>query len=866
MITLLSSGWHPHFTALKLRVTLLPAVTWFCLCSFLMSGPLVQAQPLVKPATTAKKSPFPDLIFADQPILNSIAREDAGALREALNGDAGNLNLVHKSGYTPLSAAARVGNRELVQILLDKGAKIEVGTRENSAQSVNAILMAAASGSIEVMQLLLDKGADLQAPQNGPVLNLAVQNGRREMISFLVDKGISLEGSRSGGYSPLILAIQSNLPEMVQFLIEKGAKVNPAEHGNNAYSGYGTPLFSAVQQSNKPIVELLMANGANPMQANRSDNQTPLSFALTNGRRDLVELMLVKSVDINQKDKRGQTLLHLVLTGDGSMTKLLLDKGADINARNSSGYSPLHIAAQTGTIAALKVLLDYHADLNAKTPFGDTPLHLSVSRPPIATAFLAAGADVSIRNARGNLPLHAALRLMLDAKSESNRDATLKMCAALVEKSDVNAKDQLGFSPLQLALLCHQPSIREAILARNPKIDNITAFFDAVARDDTNEVKKLLENKSYLAFMRWPNGQTPLHIAALWNAKNSVDYLLKKGVDINTRDAEANTPLMTLLSADNGDVSPETVGMANYLLDNGADLQSLDNDDESVVHLAVRRGSKELLNVVLKRGANPNTRNRLNQTPLDLLLPGAYEGRTRRLSASLAGLNFEKNISRDLVALLLEKGAEQKEVDTQGNTPLLRAVAMRDAKLVELLLNTGADVNAINSQGETALMRYVSYASNNKDSIEIAKLLIEKGADINASTQYGESVLLRALGNSNIELTRFIVEKGADLNASRAGGDVPLFRIISMGDSELLKLALTKKLDVNVRDSAGYTPLMRAVMYSDGETKLVEALIEAGAEVNTTSPSGQTALDLVRRGNNELTEFLKAHGTKSGRA
>jgi ankyrin repeat protein len=197
----------------------------------------------------------------------------------------------------------------------------------------------------------------------------------------------------------------------------------------------------------------------------------------------------------------------------------------------------------------------------------------------------------------------------------------------------------------------------------------------------------------------------------------------------------------------------------------------------------------------------------------------------------------------------------------------MRVAITRDAAMLALLLSKGAEVNAQNNQGETALTRLASYGGGSgsptaKQAVEAAKVLIDKGADVNMTTQYGETILMRALGNSNKELASLLIEKGADLSPTRPGSEPPLFRIIGMGDNDLLTLAIQKKADLNIKDSAGNTPLMRAVMYGDGKTELVEALIKAGADINAQNLMGQTALDLVRRGNNEVIELLKAHGAK----
>jgi ankyrin repeat protein len=648
---------------------------------------------------------------------------------------------------------------------------------------------------------------------------------------------------------------------MVDFLLEKGASPNGKERGSYGYSYY-SPLYMAVQQNNKEIVAALVAKGADPFATIRNEGQSPFQYAIGNGRRDLVEAMLAKNVDVNTKDRRGMTILHTAVTSSSygaDMVDLLIEKGADPNARNGAGLTPLHLAAQSGNGSVVGTLVRRKGDLTAKTRMGDTPLHLAATRPDVGMALLEAGADPNVRNARGDLPLHLALRTN---GSDAGREAAVNFRMALVNKTDINAKDQFGFTPLQLAILWRQLSVRDAILARKPKLDSTTAFFDAAARNDTTELTKLLAEKPYLPFLRLPNGVTAMHVAAQWGAKDAVELLTKKYAEINARDAEAVTPLLRLVRLETGPANADVVEMANFLITKGADPKTLDESDSGGLHAAVRRGSKDLAQLLLAKGADPNVRNKAGQAPLDLLVPGEYE--SQRFTPTATGVATpDKSALRDIAALLIEKGADISQPDSNGSTLLTRAAGARNKEMVSLLIEKGADVNAKNNNGETALMRVVNnsgYSTTNPGVLDIVRLLLDKGADVNSKTQYGDSVLNRALSNSNVELAKLFIEKGADLS-NPGQSEAPLMRIISMGNKELLALAIEKKADINAKDASGSTPLMRAAM--SGNKDIVQLLLDAGADVNAKAQSGHTVLDFAARGrNNDLIELLKARGAK----
>ena len=77
---------------------------------------------------------------------------------------------------------------------------------------------------------------------------------------------------------------------------------------------------------------------------------------------------------------------------------------------------------------------------------------------------------------------------------------------------------------------------------------------------------------------------------------------------------------------------------------------------------------------------------------------------------------------KDMVKLLIKKGADVNAADNDGETPLFIAV-YRDKDIVELLIGKGADVNASNKYGETPL----DEISNNKEKGEVKDMLVKYG-------------------------------------------------------------------------------------------------------------------------------------------
>ncbi|MFA6560696.1 MAG: ankyrin repeat domain-containing protein [Verrucomicrobiia bacterium] len=88
------------------------------------------------------------------------------------------------------------------------------------------------------------------------------------------------------------------------------------------------------------------------------------------GCKAVIELLLAKGADINIKDARNETPLHVAVTHSSrEVVELLLVHKADANAKDDCGHTPLHNAARKGNNDVVELLLACRADINAKSGF-----------------------------------------------------------------------------------------------------------------------------------------------------------------------------------------------------------------------------------------------------------------------------------------------------------------------------------------------------------------------------------------------------------------------------------------------------------------------------------------------------------------
>jgi hypothetical protein len=126
----------------------------------------------------------------------------------------------------------------------------------------------------------------------------------------------------------------------------------------------------------------------------------------------------------------------------------------------------------------------------------------------------------------------------------------------------------------------------------------------------------------------------------------------------------------------------------------------------------------------------------------------------------------------DQVNLLISKGADVNSRNRMNWTPLHTAIQNRRQALIEPLIAKGADVNAKNNRGQTPLHIAVNLGQK-----EVVELLIAKGADVNVMGSRGDNALSLAQKRRNTEIVDLLLKHGAkepspeDLMGDRYYGD-----------------------------------------------------------------------------------------------
>jgi len=175
--------------------------------------------------------------------------------------------------------------------------------------------------------------------------------------------------------------------------------------------------------------------------------------------------------------------------------------------------------------------------------------------------------------------------------------------------------------------------------------------------------------------------------------------------------------------------------------------------------------------------------------------------------APLHGAAF--NGHKEMAQILLQNGANPNLVADGGRrTPLYAAVYENRLEVARLLIESGADANASDENGYTALHR----AANNGHK-EIVELLIENGADVNVSTQtrniwgfnIGTTPLHKASEEGHIDVAKLLIDGGANPEVEDEHERTPLHYAVIGGYEDVIQLLIAHGATTDLEDEDGRT-------------------------------------------------------------
>ena len=240
------------------------------------------------------KSVFHEEISNDEKNLwNAASKNNVEKVMSLLSTGLLNINVVNRSwNTTPLHIAAKNGHKNIVKLLLERGARHD--KPDNFAWYP------------------LHRAAQSMKPHN--------QSRQKDVVQMLLNAGAHIDQKNHCGATVLHIAASCGGKDMVRLLLDRGANPNTAND-----EGF-TPLQQAALEGQIDVNKLLLERGADPHRANNYGN-TPLHYAATLNRKEVVKLLIENGADVNAADRHGHSPLHRAREKD--VFQLLIDNGAD---------------------------------------------------------------------------------------------------------------------------------------------------------------------------------------------------------------------------------------------------------------------------------------------------------------------------------------------------------------------------------------------------------------------------------------------------------------------------------------------------------------------------------------------------------
>jgi len=360
-------------------------------------------------------------------------------------------------------------------------------------------------------------------------------------------------------------------------------------------------------------------------------------------------------------------------------------------------------------------------------------------------------------------------------------------------------------------------------------------------------VNKLLKAGANPNAAAW-SGETILMTCARTGNIETVKSLLATGADVKSKDSrQGNTALMWAVAQKHADV-------ARLLIEHKADVHARTNSGFTPLLFAAQQGDADSAQILLHAGADVNEATPDGDTPLLVASASGHEAFSIFLLEHGANPNAadRNGITALHYAIINGLGQAASGISmVRSHTPYLHRPNM--VELVKALLKHGANPNA----RLTAPATEMDYGPGYGKILRTAQLNVGGGR----ISPVGATPFLLAALSFDPALMHLLVSAGADPLLATEENVTPLMAAIGLGREraslisytekqeakimEMVKMLVEMGVDVNAVETAtGLTALHCAAFYGNSE-RVIQFLVEKGANLNVTTTAGQTALDIA---------------------
>eukprot|EP00111_Clytia_hemisphaerica_P009505 TCONS_00027873-protein len=657
-----------------------------------------------------------------------------------------------------------------------------------------------------------------------------------EMVNSLIKRGVNVEEYDTEGRTALFHAATFSTTEVISLLFEGGA--NPFIVAGYYEKNCLHKACSRTDESALAVVQLFLEKmGSNARLEQDKVGMLPLHIAISNGKMELVNLLLENSVADQIKAvnyEHGDSALHLAARKcNTEAIRLLVENGASVNTQNADGQTPLHISAHeqdvktvhffseckavvglkdsnnrtatnlattSGNMEIVKLLVDeFHSDLQQRSQDGSTLLHLAAKcgHPDICLYLISKGVLVQMPNKDGASALHEAAR-----QGHAHVVNTLISKGAAI---DTATKD--GYTALHVAVMYGKHSVVQVLLGEGATVNQLGG----------------------------ERQESPLHLAAKLqrHSEQVVQMLVRSGIKIDQKDGHADTPLHVAVRHNN-------YAIAKMLRKEGVKVGNVNDSGETALHVAAKNLSIAIALELLDDMRSLMTKEQFTQTVNQRNKKG--ETVLHYCGSIQPSLSAQKTYT-DFTKLVIDNHAELDILNNETEeTPLHYCCHSGNAEVMRMILssltpsNASKLVNKINKNGWSPIL-----IASNGGFASVVKLLLEYQARIDLFDENGKNALHISCENGHLQVAEILLSKRAYADAKTKAGETPVSLAASKGHNQIVERLVAKyKASYEIPSLEKQVSLHKAA--ENGHIHACKTLLNFGANAYAKDLQEQTPI------------------------
>ena len=476
--------------------------------------------------------------------------------------------------------ASRSGDPRTLELVLEAGAD-PVQPNEDGWRAIHG---AAMIGSLECLEMLVARGADVNvATGDGSTpLMIAVVNGRSNMVEHLLSKyrcrvDITDNDSRCAVQN----AANMGHTQMLKLLLAR-PEADPARADKEGWSAFHMACAGHAPET----VDLFLADSRTQIKQLKGEKATPLHLALVNATPAVIQALL-RNDKVSRDPWGSTTLLALAIRRGLPFVKVLLDDPHPPAKPPEGGDAMLQLAVAQRNLPLIRMLLDAGVDPDQPDSNDWTPIVLAARRNygEVLTMLLGPA---------GHMAIHHPVASIRDAGLSPLHVAAFHGAEACVqvllhyrfEPALTGLKDKDGNTALHIAAARSNLAVVKSLASPRP----FARFKRMVGADDQGVDEEGINSKNNA-------GDTPLHIAAALNDVPIVRLLLEKGAAAELANEQGKTALLSALRNSSAEA-------ALVLLDHKAKIDIADKEGWTALHFAVYRKLDAARIRIVEQGTN----------------------------------------------------------------------------------------------------------------------------------------------------------------------------------------------------------------------------------------------------------------------